>query len=195
MTTKVLLCGVGGQGTILGAHILADAAMRAGYDVKVSEIHGMSQRGGAVTTVVTFGEDVKSMVCAEGEADILVSFEIMEAVRNSEFLKSNGSMVVSDEVIKPASVLTGKCEMPKDLKGVLLSSGAAIIPAVSIAKEIGNPKASNVALLGALSKTMDIPIDAWMEAVVAHVPEKTIDVNKLAFSAGREAYEERKGEE
>ena len=116
---KILLCGVGGQGTILAAHILADVALRSGTQVKVSEIHGMAQRGGAVSTMVALGADVKSMVIGQGEADIVVAFEELEALRNLSALKQGGSLIVNEEVIKPASVLTGKAHIPAHTAEVL----------------------------------------------------------------------------
>lgn len=190
MSEKVLLCGVGGQGTILAAHILAKATMNSGFDVKVSEIHGMSQRGGAVTTVVSFGEEVMSMVSDIGSADIVVSFEMLEALRNIDQLKKGGSLFVNDEVIKPASVLMGRSAMPSDMRGKLLDAGAIIIPAQAIAEEAGNAKAANVVLLGALSAALDFADEAWEDAIASHVPPKTEDTNIAAFRAGKAFIEE-----
>lgn len=184
-TKTVLLCGVGGQGTILAAHVLADVALASGFDVKVSEIHGMAQRGGAVTTVVRYGDNVSSMVCDQGMADVIVSFEILEALRNIDSLKVGGSLIVNDEIIKPASVLTGKTILPSNARDMLLDFGAMIVPAEATAREAGNAKASNVVLLGALSATCDFPEEAWERSIASHVPEKTIDVNIAAFRAGR----------
>ncbi len=185
MAYRILLCGVGGQGTILAAHILADAATHIGWDAKVSEIHGMAQRGGSVTTVVTVGEEVTSMVSGVGEADMIVSFEMLEALRNIDQLKVGGLLIVNDEVIKPASVLTGKACMPPKMKEELLSKGALIVPAQATAKEAGNIKAANIVLLGALSSALDIPAEIWEEVIAQHVPEKTIELNINAFRAGR----------
>lgn len=185
MSTLVLLCGVGGQGTILGAHILAQVALAEGMDVKVSEIHGMAQRGGAVTTVVNFGDSVNSMVSDIGSADIIVSFELIEALRNLPQLKESGVLLVSDEVIKPASVLTGKKSIPSDASQTVLDAGGIIVPAESMAREAGNIKASNVVLLGALSALMDFSPDVWEDVISKSVPPKTVEVNKNAFKAGR----------
>lgn len=190
MSEKVLLCGVGGQGTILAAHVLAGVAMECGQDVKVSEIHGMSQRGGAVTTVVNFGEDVKTMVSDTGCVDIVVSFEMLEALRNIDQLRCDGVLLVNDEVIKPASVLTGKTPMPADMSGRLLKAGAVLVPAQAMAKEAGNSKTTNVVLLGALSAVLDFPADVWEATIAAHVPPKTVEVNLTAFKAGRAFVEE-----
>lgn len=185
MTCRVLLCGVGGQGTILAAHVLAEVALQSGLDVKVSEIHGMAQRGGSVTTVVTFGDDVRSMVSGTGEADVLVSFDRLEALRNLNDLKKSGALVVNDEVIKPASVLTGKAQLPSNSSSTLAALGALLVPAGDIAKEVGNVKASNVVMLGALSHALDFGEEPWKEAIAASVPPKTVDANMAAFEAGR----------
>ena len=184
-TTTVLLCGVGGQGTILAAHLLASVALGSGLDAKVSEIHGMAQRGGAVTTVVRFGPEVRSMVCDEGQADSVVSFELIEALRNLPFLAPEGTMVASDEVIEPTSVACGRAPLPPRMRQALEGHGALLVPADALAREAGNPKASNVALLGALSASLGFPAEAWERAVEASVPPKTVDVNLRALAAGR----------
>lgn len=191
MITRCVLCGVGGQGTILAAHVMAEVAMRNNLDVKVSEIHGMSQRGGSVSTVVTFGQNVESMVCGKNCADILVSFDILETLRNLDTLKEQGRIISNDEVIKPMSVLTGKASLPKDSRQKLLDLGATIVPAAACAKEAGNPKASNVVLLGALSALLPFDKHCWEEVISSHVPQKTIEANLTAFKLGREFVEER----
>lgn len=185
-TTTVLLCGVGGQGTISAADILARAIMGAGMEVKISEIHGMSQRGGSVTTVVRFGHDVKSMVSDLGAADVIVSFEVTEALRAVPQLAETGSMIVNAEHIKPITALTGRVPMPQNAEGYLNELGALLVPASDIAFKAGNPKTMNVVLLGALSMRLDIPVEVWEEAIVGRVPPKTIEANLAAFHAGRE---------
>lgn len=185
--TTVLLCGVGGQGTILAADLLARVALAAGRDVKVSEIHGMAQRGGAVTTVVRVGTDVHSMVSDLGCADIVMAFETTEALRNLPQLAEGGSLIVNDETIKPLPVLTGRASMPQAARQRLKDAGAQFVEASSIALRSGNPKCANVALLGALSATLDIPEDIWTDVIAARVPAKTIDANLSAFRAGRAA--------
>lgn len=192
-TTTVLLCGVGGQGTILAADLLAHAALAAGQDVKVSEIHGMAQRGGAVTTVVRFGDAVRSMVSDPGAADVVVSFETTEALRNAPQLAAGGSLIVNDEAIKPLPVLTGKASMPAHAHEELAALGATLVPALKIAKEAGNAKALNVALLGALSARLEFPVEAWESTIAARVPQKTVDANLAAFHAGRAFASERGG--
>lgn len=185
-TTTVLLCGVGGQGTILAADLLARTCLGAGLDVKVSEIHGMSQRGGSVTTVVRYGEKVQSMVSDLGCADCIVSFETTEALRSLPNLKLGGSMIVNDLAVQPLPVLTGKAQMPVSASADLEKAGALLIPAAAIAESVGNAKTSNVVLLGALSARLSIPAEIWEEAIAGRVPPKTIEANIAAFRAGRE---------
>ena len=181
----VLLCGVGGQGTILAADLLARAALQAGYQVKVSEIHGMAQRGGAVTTVVRFGDEVNTMVADLGEADYVVSFETTEALRNCSFLKKGGFLLVADETIKPLPVACGWAKMPDNARGKLDDLDAVLIPAHGLAVEAGNPKCENVVLLGALESRLGFGTDVWCRAIESRVPAKTIDANLSAFEMGR----------
>ncbi len=184
-TTTVLLCGVGGQGTILAADLLARAALAAGLDVKVSEIHGMAQRGGSVTTTVRFGENVESMIADLGDSDFVVSFETTEALRNLPYLKEGGKMLVSDETITPMTVLTGAQKMPEKPQATLAEQGALLIPAVQIATDAGTAKASNVALLGALSVFLGFDESIWEDVISQRVPPKTIQTNLTAFHQGR----------
>ena len=180
----VVLCGVGGQGAITAADLLARAAMADGYDVKVSEIHGMAQRGGSVSTTVRFGNEVSSMVCDLGQADVLVCFELMEAIRNLPYLSSEGHVVVNDTAIKPMSVLCGKAEMPSDLHGILASYGSdkiGVFDAERVALEAGNPKCANVALLGAAAAHLPISGESWRRAIEGRVPPKTLEANLRAF--------------
>ena len=180
----ILLCGVGGQGTILAADLLARAALAAGHEVKVSEIHGMAQRGGAVTTVVRFGEDVNTMVADEGATDCIVSFETTEALRNIAFLKEGGYLLVADETIKPLPVACGRASMPENACGKLEDWGAVLIPAHDLALEAGNAKCENVAILGALESELGFGAQLWIEEISKRVPEKTIDANVKAFELG-----------
>ena len=183
--TTVLLCGVGGQGTILAADLLAHAALAAGTSVKVSEIHGMAQRGGAVTTVVRFGDEVSSMVCDPGTADCVVSFETTEALRNLSFLAEDGYLLVADEAIKPLPVATGRASMPARARETLADRGATLIPAGELAREAGSAKSVNVVLLGALSTRLPFAPEAWERVVADRVPPKTVEANLAAFRAGR----------
>lgn len=181
----VLLCGVGGQGTILAADLLAKTAIANGMQVKLSEIHGMAQRGGSVTTVVRIGERVHSMVCDPGCADYLLAFETTEALRGIQFLnKENGMLLVNDESIKPLPVLTGNAAMPADADARLLDFGATLIPASKLAREAGTVKCANVVLLGALAAGLPFPSESWEQQIRAKVPPKTIDMNIKAFHAG-----------
>ena len=180
----VLLCGVGGQGTILAADLLARAALAAGYQVKVSEIHGMAQRGGAVTTVVRFGDEVATMVADIGETDCIVSFEKTEALRNIAFLKEGGYLLVADESIKPLPVACGRASMPHDVDGKLSALGAVVIPAHELAVQAGNAKCVNVAILGALESQLKLGEDVWKRVIEGRVPPKTIEANIKAFELG-----------
>ncbi len=184
-TTTVMLCGVGGQGAVLAADILSRCAMGFGQDVKISEIHGMAQRGGAVTTIVRMGDKVASMVADEGCVDCLVAFETTEALRNLPYVAEGGSIFVSDESICPQSVLSGKASMPKNPRKKLSELGALVMPASVLAKQAGSSKAVNVVLLGALSTQMPYPLELWLEVIGARVPQKFKDVNVAAFNAGR----------
>lgn len=184
-TTTVLLCGVGGQGALLAADILARCAMACGDDVKLSEIHGMAQRGGAVTTVVRLGKNVRSMRADKGEVDYLVSFETTEALRNLDYVKRDGVLITNDESIKPLPVLTGKIEMPRAARKTLASYGAKVVPAELLAKQAGSTKAVNIVLLGALSAYLDYPEEVWESVIEQRVPARFKDVNLKAFAMAR----------
>ena len=185
-TVTVLLCGVGGQGTILAADLLAHAALESGYDAKVSEIHGMSQRGGAVTTVVRFGRaGVQSMVSDPGCADCVVSFETTEALRNLPNVREGGYLLVADESIQPLPVLIGRASMPEHARETLAAAGATLIPAGELAREAGSAKSVNVVLLGALSTRLPFAVGAWERVLADRVPPKTVEANLAAFRAGR----------
>ena len=184
-TTKVLLVGVGGQGTILAGDVLARTAAAAGLQVKLSEIHGMSQRGGSVTTVVRFGRTpVSSMVADLGACDCVVSFETTEALRNLPYVREGGYLLVADETIQPMPVLTGRATMPENPHAQLSAANATIIPAGAIAREVGSPKSVNVVLLGALASQLEFPIEAWERTVERRVPPKSREANVKAFRAG-----------
>ena len=184
-TTTVLLCGVGGQGALLAADILARCAMACGDDVKLSEIHGMAQRGGAVTTVVRLGKNVRSMRADKGEVDYLVSFETTEALRNLDYVKRDGVLITNDESIKPLPVRTGKIEMPRAARKTLASYGAKVVPAELLAKQAGSTKAVNIVLLGALSAYLDYPEEVWESVIEQRVPARFKDVNLKAFAMAR----------
>lgn len=180
----ILLCGVGGQGTILAADLLARAALAAGFEVKVSEIHGMAQRGGAVSTVVRYGDAVNSMVADIGETDCIVSFETTEALRSIDYLKKGGFLLVADETIKPLPVACGRASMPRNARQKLVDVGATLIPSHDLAVQAGNAKCENVAILGALESQLGFGVETWREVITNRVPPKTIDANCKAFDLG-----------
>ncbi len=185
---NILLVGVGGQGTILASKILSSGLINAGYDVKMSEVHGMSQRGGSVSTQVRFGKKVFSPIIGRGEADILVSFESMEALRWLEFLKPSGKVVVNDYRIPSVPILMGKADYPADaLETVAAKADTTIIKAAQTATELGNAKAMNIVLLGALIEAMQLDNIDWEEEIARQVKPKTLDVNLNAFRAGKKA--------
>lgn len=183
---NILLVGVGGQGTILATRVLAKAAQEAGYDIKVSEIKGMAQRGGSVVTQVRLGEKVYSPLIAEGSADVILAFEKMEALRWLPYLKETGHIIINDQAIAPVPVLTGAAVYPEDcLERVKQSAGnTMVVDALNIALACGNPKAANVVLIGMLAKRLPIPKETWLAALKVRVPERFIDVNLKAFEQG-----------
>lgn len=185
---NILLVGVGGQGTILVSKILSNGLVEAGYDVKMSEVHGMAQRGGSVSTQVRYGEEVFSPIIGKGQADILVSFETMEALRWLDFLKPDGTVVVNDYQIPSAPILMGKADYPEGILEVLKSkANTTVIKAAEIAEELGNAKAMNVVLFGALVKAMKITEVDWEIQIGKNVKPKTQEVNLKAFKAGMNA--------
>ena len=188
-TTTVMLCGVGGQGTILAADLLAKVAAAAGQQVKLSEVHGMSQRGGSVDTVVKFGDEVFSPVTDPGMVDHLVAFETIEAMRRIQYVKPEGRVLVNPTPVQPLPVLTGDLPVPHGLRAILEDEGAIFIDADELACEAGSPKSANVVLMGALSAGLEFDEALWREVISARVPAKTIDANLLAFSLGRRACE------
>ena len=185
---NILLVGVGGQGTILVSKILSTGLMEAGYDVKMSEIHGMAQRGGSVSTQVRYGSEVFSPIIGIGEADILVSFEEMETLRWLEFLKPDGVVLINDFKIPSAPILMGKINYPDGI--IELIEGKAktkIIKAEEIAEKLGNTKVMNVVLLGALIKSMNLNDIDWEAVIKTQVKEKFIELNIKAFNEGMDA--------
>ena len=182
---NILLVGVGGQGTILASKILTEGLMDAGYDVKMSEIHGMSQRGGNVSTQVRYGEKVYSPIVGKGEADVIVAFEKMEALRWLPYIKPDGKMVINDFEIPSAPILMGVAEYPR---GILETLGekvdTLIFKAGDMAAQLGNPKAMNIVLLGALVKAMKVEGVDWHKAIENNVKPQFIEVNRKAFEAG-----------
>ncbi len=188
-TKNIMIVGVGGQGSLLASKMLGYVFLKQGYDVKVSEVHGMSQRGGSVVTYVRYGDRVYSPIIDEGEADFIVSFELMEAARWMGHLKKDGQIVTNTQKIDPMPVILGNAGYPEDLVGKMREKGVRVdaLDCLKLAEEAGNVKAVNVVLLGRLSHYFDIPESAWDDALENNVPSKLLDVNKRAFELGRRA--------
>ena len=186
MSTKnIMIVGVGGQGTLLASRILGNAVIRKGYDVKVSEVHGMSQRGGSVVTYVKFGDVVHSPIIDKGEADIILAFECLEAYRALPWLKKGGVMIVNDQQINPMPVITGAADYPENIQDKLCEACHVIfINALRLALRAGNVKAVNVVLIGELAKNTEISYEEWVEAIKATVPPKFLEANLKAFDLG-----------
>ncbi|WP_461614640.1 indolepyruvate oxidoreductase subunit beta [Clostridium sp. Marseille-QA1073] len=186
---SILFIGVGGQGTILASKILSEGLLRHGYDVKMSEVHGMAQRGGSVTTQVRFGEKVYSPLIEKGKADVIVAFEKSEALRALPYLKEGGHLVVNDYEIHPVPVLIGAENYPENVIGSLKEKVENLVTlnAAKIAEDLGNIKAQNVVLLGALLKALNLDEIDWEDVVSSLVPSKAIELNKQALKAGMEA--------
>lgn len=183
---SVLIVGVGGQGTLLASRLLGNAMLRAGYDVKVSEVHGMSQRGGSVVTYVRYGKEVASPIIEEGGADYILAFEQLEAARFLPWLKPDGTMIVNTQCIDPMPVITGAAQYPADLLAQMREKGVEVVSAdaLSLAEEVGSVKAVNVVLIGVMAKRMSLSKEEWMETIRATVPPKFVDMNLKAFELG-----------
>lgn len=194
MNKTLLLVGVGGQGIILTSKILSEGLMQRGYDVKMSEIHGMAQRGGSVTTQIKFGEKVYSPTCGTGEADILVAFEKSEAVRYIQSLSKNGILIVSDCEIFSLPVLTGAAVYPSDLAERLteISAECRVIDASGAAVQLGNLKAQNIVLLGAVTAALGLEDINWEDVIKQFIPERLWQLNLMAFEQGCQLYKKHK---
>ncbi len=188
-TKNVMIVGVGGQGSLLASKLLGRLLLDAGYDVKVSEVHGMSQRGGSVVTYVRYGDKVYSPVIDKGEADYIVSFELLEAARWLPYLKKDGQIVTNIQQIDPMPVITGAMEYPEDLVEKMKQSGAKVdaLDCLALAEQAGSSKAVNIVLMGRLSHYFDMPEEAWISAMEAIVPAKFLEMNKIAFELGKNA--------
>ena len=186
MNKAIMIVGVGGQGTLLASRILGSALLSKGYDVKVSEVHGMSQRGGSVVTYVKYGEKVYSRVIGEGEADLILAFEQLEAARWLSCLKPDGKVIVNTQKIDPMSVVIGDKVYPDGVIDAVKSAGAQVheLNALPLAVEAGSAKAVNVVLIGAMAKNTDIDKEIWLDAVKACVPPKFLELNLKAFELG-----------
>ena len=188
-TKNIMIVGVGGQGSLLASKLLGRLLMEQGYDVKVSEVHGMSQRGGSVVTYVRYGDRVASPVIDQGEADFIVSFELLEAARWMPFLRPGGQIVTSTQQIDPMPVVTGAADYPENLVEKMRAKGAKVdaLDCLALAREAGSSKAVNIVLMGRLSHYFDLPEEAWQKSLEAMVPPKFLEVNKKAFALGKNA--------
>ena len=185
-TKSVMIVGVGGQGSLLASKLLGRLLVDEGYDVKVSEVHGMSQRGGSVVTYVRYGERVYSPIITEGEADIIISFEKLEAARYAKYLKADGTIVVNTQEIDPMPVIIGAAEYPTDVLSELTEKGLKVeaLDALSLAVKAGSPKAVNIVLMGKAAEKFGIPKEKWISAIENTVAPKFIEMNKVAFELG-----------
>lgn len=193
MKTKsgnILIAGVGGQGSLLASRLLGQLFLDAGRDVKVSEVHGMSQRGGSVVTYVRYGDKVYSPIIARGGANVIVAFELLEAARAIEYLVPGGSVVVNTQRIDPMSVASGERSYPEGLEETMAARGAHVyaLDCLSLARKAGSVRSANLVLLGRLSTLLDVPRDEWERAIERCVPPKALEINRRAFDLGREAH-------
>ena len=188
MTKSRIIAGVGGQGTLLASKLLGNLFLSQGYDVKVSEVHGMSQRGGSVVTYVRWGDRVASPVIEKGEADILVAFELLEAARWAACLKKGGTLIANTQQILPMPVITGAATYPAELANNLgrVCPGAILIDALTPAEQAGSPRAVNVVLMGVLSRVLDLPEEAWQQALARSIKPGLLAMNQAAFEKGRQ---------
>ena len=187
VTKNIMIVGVGGQGTLLTSRILGGITMDAGYDVKLSEVHGMAQRGGSVVTFVRYGEEVAEPIVEEGQADVLIAFEKLEALRYAHFLKPDGALVVNDHRIDPITVVTGAAEYPENIIETMEKEYKVFrVNAMEEALKLGNSKVFNIIVLGVAARHMDFSKEAWLRVIENTVPPKTVELNKQAFLLGYE---------
>ena len=185
MSKNIMIVGVGGQGTLLASRILGKVILNEGYDVKLSEVHGMSQRGGSVVTYVKYGDAVHSPIIGEGEADIILAFEMLEAYRAISYLKKGGVMIANTQSIDPMPVITGAAKYPENIEEKIKAKMNLIaVDARKLAEEAGNIKAVNVVLIGVMAKNTNISYEKWVDAIKLTVPEKFLEVNLKAFELG-----------
>lgn len=184
-TKNIMIVGVGGQGTLLTSRILGGLAMEGGFDVKISEVHGMAQRGGSVVTYVRYGAQVAEPIVEEGQADVLIAFERLEALRYAHFLKKDGVLIVNDQRIDPMTVVTGAAQYPENVIEELGKKYRTVsLNAMEEALKLGNSRVFNTVILGVTAKNMEFDRDAWIRVIEATVPQKTIEINRKAFEAG-----------
>lgn len=186
MVKNILIVGVGGQGTLLASKIMGKVFLEQGSDVKVSEVHGMSQRGGSVVTYVRFGEKVYSPLIEKGEADILISFEQLEAARWLPYLKKDGVLITNTQQMDPMSVIMGNAQYPEGLVEQIAQSGVQVVSAdaLALARQAGSVRAVNMVLLGIAAHYLHLDSGVWLQAIASTVPPKTVEINQKAFNAG-----------
>lgn len=186
-TRNIFLAGVGGQGILLASELLCLAVMACGHDAKKSEVHGMAQRGGSVTSHVRFGRKVFSPLIPAGEADILMAFEALEALRWSGFLKKGGRLFVNRQEIMPTTVTSGRMRYPGEIYGRIRAEvpGSIVVDGLELARQAGDPRTVNCVLLGAVSRELDVPEKTWKKVIARHLPERFVAVNQRAFELGR----------
>ncbi len=187
-TTNILVAGVGGQGVILASDIMSEVFMDAGFDVKKSEVHGMAMRGGIVTSHFRFGKKVYSPLIKQGEVDLLFAFEQLEGLRWLNHLRANGKIIMNDHKVNPPIVNLGEMEYPKDIPVKIRSkfNGFYLVKGTEIALQMGDARAANVVLLGAISKFFEVGADLWLNTILKYLPAKVHELNRKAFAAGRE---------
>lgn len=189
-TKNIMIVGVGGQGTLLTSRILGGLTIHAGYDVKLSEVHGMAQRGGSVVTFVRYGNKVNEPIIEEGQADVLIAFERLEALRYAHFLKKGGAIVVNDQRIDPMPVVIGAAKYPENILEDLKKTHRIYkVNAMEEAKKLGNSKCFNVIVLGIAAQHMDFSKEDWLTVIEKTVPAKTVELNKKAFLVGYQLHE------
>ena len=189
-TKNIMIVGVGGQGTLLASKLLGRLLLTRNYDIKVSEVHGLSQRGGSVVTYVRYGDKVYSPIIDKGEADFILSFELLEAARAADYLKPDGTIITNTQKTNPMPVITGAVAYPENLLDKMKAIGLRVdaLDALTLAEEAGSAKAVNLVLLGRLSNYFhDFMEDEWMTAIEQSVPQKFLEMNKIAFHSGRNA--------
>ncbi|MDY3792536.1 MAG: indolepyruvate oxidoreductase subunit beta [Oscillospiraceae bacterium] len=188
-TRSIMIVGVGGQGSLLASRLLGNVLLAKGFDVKVSEVHGMSQRGGSVVTYVKYGDEVCSPVIEKGEADVIISFELLESARWLPYLKKGGKLITSTQQLDPMPVITGAAQYPEDIAAKIKEMGVEVtaVDALGLAEQAGNAKASNVVLMGVVSAQTEFEEELWQNAIEQCVPPKFLELNKKAFELGRNA--------
>ena len=186
-TKNIMIVGVGGQGTLLTSRILGGLALAGGYDVKLSEVHGMAQRGGSVVTYVRYGEKVAEPIVEEGQADVIIAFERLEAKRYAHFLKKDGVLIINDWRIDPMPVVIGAAEYPENILDTLKKDHKVVsIDAMDEAKKLGNSRVFNTIIIGVAAKNMDFDKQQWLDVIANTVPPKTVEINQKAFEVGFE---------